>query len=261
MYGIDRDPAAVLLAQQKKMVERASTNPAEILPLADVIILAVPVRAILQLLDELPGLHPGAALVLDLGSTKRQVVAAMQVLPERFDPLGGHPMCGKEHGKLANAEAGLFRGASFAFTPLERTSAQAKLWAEELAHTVAAKPLWLDAATHDRWAAAVSHLPYLTSNILAAVTDPAAAPLVGSGFRSAARLAPTPADMMLDILATNRENVLPGLMAYQARLQQLMDLLENGDEDEWNSFLEKGAQNYLQMMTPTPGRNYEPGIS
>lgn len=248
IYGIDRDPQAVRLAQQKKIVELASCEPGELLPLADVIILAVPVRTIIRLIGEIPVLNPGRALVLDLGSTKVEIMAAMQSLPQRFDVLGGHPMCGKEQGGLENAEAGLFRGASFAFTPLERTSDAVKKWAVELAITVAARPLWLDAATHDRWAAAVSHLPYLASNLLAAGTDPEVAPLVGSGFRSAARLAPTPGEMMLDILATNKGNLLPGLQAYRERLDHLITMLESGDEASLMTFLQEGAQRYTQII-------------
>jgi prephenate dehydrogenase len=81
------------------------------------VILAAPVGAILQLLADLPRLHPGPAIVMDLGSTKTLIAEAMKALPDRFDPLGGHPMCGKENTTLRNAEAGLFQGAPFALTP------------------------------------------------------------------------------------------------------------------------------------------------
>ena len=95
-------------------VDEASSDPSLILPKADILILAAPVRSILALVSELPNLHPGPAVVLDVGSTKIQIVEAMERLPDRFDPLGGHPMCGKEALSLANAEASLFEGYPFA---------------------------------------------------------------------------------------------------------------------------------------------------
>jgi prephenate dehydrogenase len=123
LLGIDPDPDALALALELGAADRVSANPAELLPEADVIILAAPVLAILSLLQALPDLHPGSPIVLDLGSTKREIVQAMEALPVRFDPLGAHPMCGKETNTLRSAEASLFAGRPFAFTPLARTSA------------------------------------------------------------------------------------------------------------------------------------------
>ncbi len=70
-------------------------------------------------------------------------------------------------------------------------------------------PLWLDAETHDRWTAATSHLPYLVASALTNCTPLEARPLVGPGFRGTARLSVSSTAMMLDILASNRHNILP----------------------------------------------------
>jgi len=241
LLGSDPDPAARELAHTRCAVDVVAADPAEILPQADLVVLAAPVRAILGLLADLPRLHPGQAVVLDLGSTKRAVVAAMQNLPPRFDALGGHPMCGREKGGLAAADPGLFAGRTFAFTALERTSPGARRLADELALALGARALWLDPATHDRWTAATSHLPYLAANALAAVTPTAAAPLAGSGFSSTTRVATTPPGMMLDVLLTNRENVLAGLAQLQAQLARLESSLAQGDEAALRELLLAGA--------------------
>jgi prephenate dehydrogenase len=241
LLGYDPHPPTLALARQRGVVDRLSDDPRQILPEADIVVLAAPVRAILAWLDELPSLLPGETVVLDLGSTKKQIAAAMERLPERFDPLGGHPMCGKESSSLENAEASLFQGAAFAFTPLSRTSPLALAVAETIARGVGAVPVWLDPDTHDRWAAATSHLPYLISNLLAYATPGEAAPLVGPGFRSATRLAVTPTRMMQDILMTNRENILCGLKQFRQQVETLERLLSEGDESALVERLERGA--------------------
>ncbi len=245
LLGCDPDPATLALARQWRLADRLTDQASEILPQADLVILATPVGEILKLLAALPELHPGAAAVLDLGSTKAQIVMRMQALPARFDPLGGHPMCGKERGGLASAEADLYHAATFAFTPLVRTSPGLRSLAEQLARLLGANPLWLEAETHDRWAAAVSHAPYLVSNALAAVTPPEARPLVGPGFRSAARLAPTAWTMMRPILQTNRPHILEGLERARQQIEALEQALA---EEDWLA---------LERLTAQGGANYE----
>jgi prephenate dehydrogenase len=259
LLGSDPDPAARELALARNAVDQVTADPAEIVPQADLVVLAAPVRAILDLLKAMAQMHPqnrgtkrypqirgskrdpGQSMVLDLGSTKRAVVEAMQALPQRFEPLGGHPMCGREKGGLAAADAGLFAGRTFAFTALERTSPGARRLAGELAQAVGANAFWLDPATHDRWTAATSHLPYLAANALAAVTPYEAAPLAGSGFSSTTRVAASPPGMMLDVLLTNRENVLVALARFQAQLARLESSLAQGDETALLELLRSGA--------------------
>jgi prephenate dehydrogenase len=248
LFGADPDPRTVELALHNGVVEEADTDPAQILPFADLVVLAAPVRAILGLLSVLDHLHPGPAVVLDLGSTKREITAAMAGLPERFDPVGGHPMCGKEKFGLAFAEAGLFRGAPFALMTLPRTSRRAMGLAEELAHAVDALPLWMNPESHDRYTAASSHLPYLVANALAGATPMEAKLLVGTGFRSTSRLAGSSPAMMLDILTTNRENILAGLDRFSEQLGLLRDCLVSGDEARLAAILEKNKACYEGLL-------------
>jgi prephenate dehydrogenase len=248
LSGCDPDPATLALARRWSLADRVSDLPGDILPQADLVILAAPVQAILSLLDELPRLHPGSAAVLDLGSTKTQIVRLMQTLPDRFDPLGGHPMCGKERSGLANADPDLFRSAPFALTPTPRTSPSLRTLAEQLVGLVGANPLWLDAETHDRWVAATSHVPYLVANALAAATPLEARPLVGPGLRSTTRLAPSGWTMMRDILETNRPNILAGLQNFRQQIDKLESLLAAGDLPGLEELASIGAQNYEALI-------------
>jgi prephenate dehydrogenase len=248
LVGIDTDPAAVELAQAEGIVDEASTQPSELLPEADVVVLATPVRTILRLLAELPRLHPGPAVVIDLGSTKRAVLAAMEALPERFDPLGGHPMCGKEKASLRYAEAAIYLDATFALAALPRSTARARALGVELVRAAGACPLWIEAGEHDRWVAATSHTPYLVASALVQATHEETAPLVGPGFRSTSRLAGSSAVMMVDILATNAEYIGGALGAVRERIERMEALLAAGEFEQLAEMLEAGREQYLRLV-------------
>lgn len=259
LFGIDPDPAARKLALERQVVQHVAGEAAEVIPLVDMLVLAAPVSAILESLEQLPvwfssGLtYPDSLVVLDLGSTKSDICAAMQALPAGFDPIGGHPMCGKEKATLAFAEPTLYQGAPFALVPLGQTSPRARNLASELVEAIGARPLWVDAATHDAWTAATSHLPYLLASTLAGVTPPQAAPLVGPGWRSTARLAGSSLPMMLDILRTNRENVLPGLRGYTAHLARLEKWLADEDWTAITAWMQSNQAAYRLMLTRLEG--------
>lgn len=241
LLGVDPNEDTLSLALRSGVVDKASPDPAELLPLADIVILAAPVRVILSLLEKLPGLHPGSALVLDLGSTKREILQAMLELPSRFSPIGGHPICGKEKSGLENAQASLYQGAPFVLTPTPGTSPAGAAIAESLVQAVGARPLWLDAEIHDQWIAFTSHLPYLLALALAQATPSEASLLVGPGFRSTSRVAATPASVMLDILATNRLNILESVALLRKRLDALEDCLRDEDWERLKQNMLAGA--------------------
>lgn len=241
LTGIDPNPATRNLAAAWGLVDRLEQQPGKYLSDIDLVVIATPVKAILAMLSDLPDFLPGGAVVLDLGSTKAQIVARMHALPPHFQPVGGHPMCGKETSGLESASADLYRDAPFALVRLERTAGWANDLVIELVRTLGARPVWLDAATHDRWTAATSHFPYLLSNLLASGTPAEAALLVGPGFRSTARVGQTPVSTMLEVLQTNRDNVLSNLRVFRRRLEQAEAFLERQDLDGLQGLLEEGV--------------------
>lgn len=212
----------------------------------DLLILAAPVSAILDWLIEIPAVFSGPLHLLDLGSTKTQIVAAMQSLPDRISPLGGHPMCGKETSGLSVADASLYRHCRFALTPLARTHAATLDIARELLDAIEARALLLDPARHDVLAAAISHVPYLTSIALVEAArradDEAVWTLAASGFRDSTRLAASDVTMLLDILMSNRAGVLENLSRVQASLQALSDSIQSGDRAALRAMLEAARE-------------------
>lgn len=249
LLGIDPDPAALSLALRQNIVDQADSDPASLLPQADLVILAAPVPVILTLLQKLPEYTSNSCIVLDLGSTKRAIVEQMENLPKHFDPLGGHPICGKEKLTLANAERTLYYGAPFILTPLTRTTPRALSAAQQIIVTVGAKAITLDAAEHDRILAATSHLPFLLSSALALATPEECAPLVGPGFRSTSRLAGTPSSMMMGVMQTNRENILAAIHRLRAQLDTLEIQLSASEFDNLETTLDQSRAVYHELTT------------
>ncbi len=248
LFGIDPHQATLELALSQHIVDYADSDPAKLLPDADLVILAAPVPAILTLLEQLPAFTSNRCIVMDLGSSKRLIVEAMSRLPERFDPIGGHPICGKEKLSLANAERTLYYAAPFLLTPLERTTPRALSAARQIIEAVGAKMTILDASKHDRILASTSHLPFLLSSALALSTPGDVAPFVGTGFKSTSRLAGTSSSMMLGVLQSNRENVLNALHEFQYQLAEIESALSSNDFLNLESDLIQ-AQHKYQTLT------------
>jgi prephenate dehydrogenase len=243
VVGVARRAESIEIALVRGFVDEGTTDVAEGVRDADIVVLATPVRVIVKQLPELAPLLPEGCLLMDLGSTKGRIVAAMEQLPDHIQPLGGHPMCGKEKSGIEVADPALYDGCTFILSPLKRTSEEALALGRTLAEAVDAVPLVLEPERQDFLVATVSHLPYLLACALVATADattsqdPAAWEVVATGFRSTSRLAGSDVTMMTDILLTNREEVLKALGAYQEQLRELVSLVENADEDKMREVL------------------------
>ncbi len=248
VVGLVRRAEAAAEAERTGAVDWATTDPALALAKADVVIFSTPVRVIIRQLAEYAAVYQPGAVITDMGSTKQAIVQAMADLPPHVHPLGSHPMCGKEIGGLAAAEATLYENAPWILTPLPRTPPAAVALVRELAETIGTKPQELAAERHDKLVAAISHLPYAlaTSLVLAvqqiAEDDPAVWDVAASGFRDTSRVAASDVTMMLDILLTNRAAVGRMLTLAQQHLAQLAAAVEAGDETALKPLLERAAQ-------------------
>jgi len=203
---------------------------------ADIVILATPVRTIVDQINEIaPTLWPGT-IVMDMGSTKSEICAALDKLPPHVQPIGGHPMTGKETAGFDAAEPNLYRNATWVLAPLPRTTPETIALSLELVEAVGARPVVLAPERHDRLVAAISHLPFLTASALVHTVletgddDPAVWELAAGGYRDTSRVAASDTRMFLDILMTNQPAVLAQLDTYLAQLSELRSLLSCRDE-------------------------------
>lgn len=242
LIGVERQADARQAALRAGVVDVALETLTADAPPVDLLVLATPVRVILDTLGRLPALRPAGCAVLDLGSTKRAVLAAMDALPPTFAAIGGHPMCGKETSGLAAAAADLYHGQTFILCPGRRTTPAVEAMALALVAAIGARPLAMGPADHDAIVATVSHLPtVLSAALMRLAAGEQQWAVSASGFRDVARLAGSDPRMMLDILLTNRDALLDALAGYETELAALRRALAAGDEAALADWL-AGAQ-------------------
>lgn len=253
--GWDADPMELAQALAMGAIDQALPNREAILEpeyLADVYVLATPVLPILDWMRRLAPVLPASALVTDVGSTKREIVRLAKTLyngPGQPGFLPSHPMAGKEAGGAAPAEASLFQGAAWLFTPVAAQETElARQWRRWI-QAIGAKTRDIGEEEHDRICAWVSHLPQMLSTALAALLetkfadDPVGKALVesvgGRALRETTRLGASPYSMWRDIALTNTEAIADTLWALE---QELAYLRENLRTPELRTAFEEANQ-------------------
>ena len=202
---------------------------------ADLIYIALPIAATIDLLPEIARHAPAHALVTDACSTKVRVTeAAEEVFPVGKRPLflGGHPMAGKELSGIAHADADLFRGNTYALigAPVAQEDPRVSAFVKIL-EKIGARPLWLGAPQHDYAVGLASHLPQLAAVALAGFLydrlDENGLPitLAGPGLRDSLRLAGSSYATWRDIVLTNQEVLSAALDLLARRLDDLRERL------------------------------------
>ena len=227
VVGFDR--ADVLeRALARGAISEAASDIASAVRGSDLVYIALPIGATVDMLPKIAEVADGNTLVTDTGSTKALICQQAQKYfraGARF--LGGHPMAGKEISGIEHADADLFRDSRYALMASENDPDPRVGQFAALLQRIGAEPVWCDAETHDWAVGIVSHLPQLASVALAHVvadeTDETGLPLTlaGPGLADMLRLAGSPYDIWRDTCLTNRENIAHAL----DRLAQAIDYL------------------------------------
>lgn len=223
VVGSDPDATTLRKALDRGIVESASAD-ASVVDVADVVVVAVPILALKNVFANLRGRTAGK-VVTDLASTKEAVME--WALESGIDLVGGHPMCGKEASGIDAADASMFKGAPWVLTRSDPVVTR-------LVESVGAHPLVMDAATHDRLVAGVSHAAFLLSVgyvlSLSSRSDwPEASKLAASGFRDMSRLAAGDPELYAGISRTNRDHLVEQLDTISATLAKLRRHLQDDD--------------------------------
>lgn len=234
------DPDAEVLGEALRVgaITRTAGSVGEALDGADAAFLCAPVGALPSLLSDVLAAAPRDCVVTDVGSVKRPLLGNED---ERF--VGGHPIAGAETSGVENARADLFQGAAWYLTPSSRSSGLLYERLHRLIVSFGAHPVAIDAETHDRLLAGVSHLPHVVANVLVSQAagllsaEGEALPRVGPSFRDATRVAGASSRIWTDIYQTNAQAIAGEIEETVRRLQEAADLLRAGDAaaiESWN---------------------------
>jgi prephenate dehydrogenase len=236
VVGAGRSAANLQTALARGAIDSIAADAAAAASGADLILVSTPVAQFEKILHSIAAKLKPAAIVIDAGSTKRDVVAAARAaLGARIAQfIPAHPIAGAEHSGAAAATPGLYRGRRLVLTPLDENSAHdveavAGLWG-----AIGARVSRMTPEEHDRVFAAVSHLPHLLA--FALVSDvskrPNSAQLFGyaaGGFRDFTRIASSHPEMWRDICVANSDRLLHELHLYEKKLKEISQILEAGD--------------------------------
>ncbi len=252
--GFSRNPATASKALSLGVIDKAEADLTAAVERASMVIIATPVLAIRDILQQIAAHLPSQCIVTDTGSTKMEVMKwAQDLLPSTVDFIGGHPMTGKEISGLDGAEAELFNGCIYCLTPQSNASSEAVQSMTKLVRLVGANPLFIDPAEHDNFVAAVSHLPMLLSAALVSATanDPSWAEmskLAATGYRDMSRLALGDPEMSRDICLTNQVNIVNWMDQYIEELRKYRRLISEGGEELMEAFLraQQARRKWLQ---------------
>ncbi len=254
--GVARRTETIEEAVSHKLIDAGTTDIKSQLPKADIVVLATPVRTIIDIVRSIGPILRDGTLLIDLGSTKEDILNAMADLPAHVQPLGGHPMCGKELSGITAADPNLYQDKTFILVPLPRTAPETIDVGRDLARTVGAVPLVLDdPRRHDFLVGTLSHLPYLLACALVRTADattsadPAAWEIVASGFRDTSRVAASDVNMMTDVILTNRKEILRALHKYAFHLNVFEQLVKNGNAQDLRELL-SNVHNKRKEMFP-----------
>ncbi len=236
IVGCDRAPV-LARARRKGAIDIGRTNPAEAARGSQVVLLATPVGAIIDLIQRLGPALPPSTLLTDVGSTKAEVLAQAKAVfgknaGQRF--LAGHPMAGKEQAGVEFADPDLFQGAAWFLTPAPGQNVYNGLSGEflEWVEKIGARVASLDADEHDQLCSWISHLPQMISTALAAALveeygeDAPLLEVGGRALREMTRISASPYSMWRDIALTNKKNIRQALLKLEQRLAHIRENLD-----------------------------------
>jgi prephenate dehydrogenase len=198
---------------------------------SDVIILAVPVDGMVSLLPDVLN-KINNQVVIDLGSTKSQLIEAVKNHPKRGRYVAAHPMWGTEYSGPQAAVKGAFENIAVIICNVKDSDTDALEWTKDMFNKIRMRILEMDAEAHDLHAAYVSHISHITSFALANTVlekekeEEAIFELASAGFESTVRLAKSNPAMWVPIFKQNRENVLDVLNEHIAQLRKFKSCLE-----------------------------------
>ena len=248
VVGYSKSPSTTERARQMGVIDVEAPSALLAVSGADLVLLAVPVSATEATFKAIRHLVHKDSLIMDVGSTKREVVdAARRVLRDQVGVfVPAHPIAGKELSGVEHADADLYTGRQVILTPIDRTFTAQLTKAERVWTALGCQVQQMSPEAHDAAYAAVSHLPHLLAfALMNAVAGQEQGKtfldLAGPGFRDFTRIAASDPNVWRDILVSNREELLTQSRHFQRALHALESAIAIGDADALETLIEQAS--------------------
>ena len=255
VVGYSKSPSTTERAKRMGVIDVAAESALLAVSGSDIVLLAVPVAASETTFRAIRDLVDPGVLVMDVGSTKRDVVdAARRALKDRVPSfVPAHPIAGKEVAGIEHADAGLYAGRQVILTPIARTRPELVQKATDVWAAIGAQVLKMSPENHDAAFAAVSHLPHLLAfaYFSAIARQPAGRDflsLAGPGFRDFTRIAASDPAVWRDILLANREEVLKQSQRFRHTLDAFEHVMRSGNAEALEDLI-RGASDERARWT------------
>ncbi|HSP40612.1 MAG TPA: prephenate dehydrogenase [Gillisia sp.] len=250
IYGIDTCKEHLEKAISLGIIDKA--GDLDDIREADLVIISIPVDVSVDVITKILDNVKDDCLVIDTGSTKLRLCSSLKHHPKRRNFLAAHPIAGTEYSGPQAAIPDLYRNKTMIICEVEKTAFKLQEKALEIFQKLGMRIRYMDATSHDKHIAYVSHLSHISSFMLGKTVlekeknERDIFDMAGSGFASTVRLAKSSPAMWAPILKENKENVLETLTEYISNLTHFKELMEGDDFDEVYAEMER--TNYIRTI-------------
>lgn len=238
LTGYDSSPEAINIAIYRKIIDKTAKDYEDAVKNADLVIIATPVRLILEVANRIKDKLKSGVIVTDVGSAKENIVESMnKILPKDVIFIGGHPMAGSENEGVLSARQDLFINAFYVLTPTDNTKTEALAALHTLFTKIGAKVITISPVEHDKIVSLISHLPHIISTNLVSLVDDRQKELTNlfklcaGGFRDMTRIAASNPKMWVDISFENKKEIINALDGYIDYLIKFKENLTDDNEE------------------------------
>lgn len=244
VIGFDKSKTAVRKAIDRGAIDATVASLEAGLQTADIVILAMPIDVILRSLSSVLATVSPQTLCLDVASTKVAILKEVHRLKPRAGYISTHPIAGNEGCGLESAESGMLAGKVVTMTPASHTSSRQIRLTKGLVRSLGAKPIMIGAKRHDHLLAHTSHLPYALATALVQVTartgerDKLLWQMMGGSLQSATRVARSAPDLTVNLLTTNRDEVVRSVERLKLELEHIKKLLKHENGSALRKYIE-----------------------
>lgn len=236
LWAIDKDPNTIKKAEEAKVIDFSGLDPKYMLSESNLIIMALYPEATISFIEENMTHFKPSSIITDICGLKVNIISKInEILRSDVEFVGGHPMAGKELSGFNNADESIFENANYFLTPTKSNKRETLEFMENLIIALGCKkPILISAEDHDRIIAYTSHLPHISAVSLINCFTPEKhlKTLIGGSFKDATRVASLNSILWLELIKTNKENVINILDCFINNLMELKDIIKNDDAEK-----------------------------